>query len=135
MTLFLQNFARIQNMSILKGSNDHRRRDCCLIKIRRILLGRTQNPAITRYLWIWEHSPIVWKFARPKPTIFPKNNSTTLKVVLRPEPKVLKFWFWSEIRSMRKRPLSSLKRQNAILVWYLNENVRIWDIWGHISLK
>ena len=135
MTLLLQNFARIQNMSIWKTSNDHRRRHSSPIKNWWLLLWRTQNPTITRYLWIWGHSPIIWKFAQPKPTFCTKNNSTTLKVVLRPEPKVLNPWFWSEIRSMGKRPLSGLKIQNAILVWYLNENGRIWDIWGHISLK
>ena len=97
-------------------------------------LAHTKS-TITRYLWILGQIPIIWKFARPKPTFCTKNNSTTLKVVLRPEPKVWNPWFWSEIRSMRKRPLSSLKWQNAILVWYLNENERIWDIWGHISLK
>ena len=98
-------------------------------------LAHTKSNHSQRYLWIWGHSPIIWKFARPKPTFCTKNNSTTLKVVLSPEPKVLNPWLWSEIRSMGKWPLSDLKIQNAILVWYLNENGLIWDIWGHFSLK
>ena len=132
---FIQNFVSFQNMPIFWSSDDHRMRQDCLIKIWWILLWRTQNPTITKYLWIWGQIPLIWKFSQPKPTICTKNNSTTLKVVLRPEPKVWNPWFWSEIRSMRKWPLSSLKRQDAILVWYLYVNGRTWDIWGHISLK
>ena len=135
MTLLLQNFASIQNMSIWKTSNDHRRCHSSRIKNWWLLLWRTQNPTITKYLWIWGQIPLIWKFSQPKPTICTKNNSTTLKVVLRLEPKVWKYLFWSEIKSMRKRPQSSLNRQNAILVWYLNESDQIWDIWGYNSLR
>ena len=57
MTLLIQNFARIQNMSIQKGTDDYRRRQSSLIKIWRILLWRTQNSAITGYMSILDHSP------------------------------------------------------------------------------
>ena len=122
-------------MPIFWSSDNHRMHQDCLIKIWWILLWRTQNPTITRYLWIWGHSPKYGSLHSQSPTICTKNNSTTLKVVLRLELKVWKYLFWSEIKSVRKWPQSSLKRQNAIFVWYLNENGQTWDIWGYISLK
>ena len=84
MTLLLQNFARIQNMPIFWSCDHHRMRKSSLINIRRILLWRTQNPTITSYLLNLRSYSIIWMFARPKPTICTKNNSTILKVVLRP---------------------------------------------------
>ena len=41
----------------------------------------------------------------------------------------------SKIWSMTKWPLCSLKCQNAIAIWYLNENELICDFRGHIGLK
>ena len=41
----------------------------------------------------------------------------------------------SEIKSMAKRPLCSLKWQNSIPIWYFNENEVIWNLRGHIVLK
>ena len=90
MTLLIQNFARIQNMPILKGSNDHRRPPSSLIKIWRILHWRTQNPSITRYMWIWGHSPQYGSWHGQWPSICTQYNFTTLKVVLRPELKLCK---------------------------------------------
>ena len=36
---------------------------------------------------------------------------------------------------MLKLPLRVLRGQNAIEIWYLNENEIIWDFWGHVGLK
>ena len=44
-----------------------------------------------------------------------QKNFTALQYYLDWRPKFVKPWFWSKIRSLWKRPLSSLKRQNAFL--------------------
>ena len=41
----------------------------------------------------------------------------------------------SKIRPMTKWPLSSLKCQNVIAIWYFNENELTRDFRGHIDLK
>ena len=76
-------------MSILKATNDHRRRPSSLIKIWQILLWRAQNPIITRNLWIWGHSPQCGSWLGQWPSICTQYNFTTLKVVLRSEAR---FW-------------------------------------------
>ena len=41
----------------------------------------------------------------------------------------------SKIRPKTKWPLSNLKFQNVIRIWYFNQNKLIWDFRGHIGLK
>ena len=40
-----------------------------------------------------------------------------------------------KIKSLAKWPLTSLKWQNQIAIWYFNENEVIWNYGGHIGLK
>ena len=86
MVLFIRNFASIQNMPSFERSGHHWSRPICLIKIWRFLLWRTQNPIITRNLWILGHSP---QWESQWPSIWIQYNFATPKVVLRPE---VRFW-------------------------------------------
>ena len=96
-------------------------RQGCLIKILWILLWRTQNPTITKVSLTLRSFPIIWKFARPKPTICTKNNSTTLKVVLRPELKLCKSLVlkWNQVyeKTASKQPQVTKCNFSMIFEW------------------
>ena len=43
--------------------------------------------------------------------------------------------FWSKFWSMAKWPLRNLRQENAIKIWYLNENEQIIAFWHHFGLQ
>ena len=61
--------------------------------------------------------------------------SLTSKATWGQEAKVQNPCLCSKIKSMTEWPLSNLKCQNAIAIWYFNENELICDFRGHIGLK
>ena len=88
MLLFIQNFAKIRNMPSFRRSDHHIRHPSSLNKIWRILLWRTQNPTVTRYLWFWGHSPYYGSLHIQWQSICTQYNFTILKGALRLEAKV-----------------------------------------------